>query len=363
MDMGSVGSEKGDVNMKKRLLVLLLAMALLVGTACSRQKGQSEKEDTEAPCDHVYTETETRGIFADKQVIHVCTKCGDTYTETTEPATKSLKILAIGNSFNNNSSSLLYDLASDGGAEDIVIGCLWIGGSTLQDHAFQIKQNAPKYEYRKNSNGTWNVTQWRTFLEGLQDEKWDFIVLNQGSIVAGQPDQAAEGLDTVVSCIRENANPGSELWFNMTWAYDADSTSNPNFAAWYNSDPQTMYEAVRDTSRNVIMGSGYFDGLIPCGTTMQNLRTSWAANQVTQDGHHASNGFGCYALGLTWLATLTDIDVSSIQWFPKLYSKWGTEYEDALRDIAKEAVIHAVEKPYEVTQSSYTEKPEFQANR
>lgn len=332
----------------RKLLSLCLLASMVIGmlAGCS--------------CSHQYTCTETAGIFADKQAHYTCTQCGHTYSETLAPATKSIKILAIGNSFNNNSSSLLYDLAKDGGAEDIIIGCLWIGGSQFSDHAANIKSGAKKYEYRKNTTGKWTVKQGYTMLQGLQDEDWDYIVINQGSINAGLAEAYGTDLQTVGEFLVQNKPQGSHLWFNMTWAYDADYTANSLFGTHYDFDPQKMYEMVRSTCRTVVMDSGYFEGLIPCGTTMQNLRTTWATGLITQDGYHASIQFGCYALGLTWLATLTDIDVEALDWFPRMGTKWGTAYEEELRNTAKEAVLNTMVSPFAPTASTqHTVKPDF----
>lgn len=342
----------------RNILCLLLSCVLLCGlfAGCN-----AETEPTVTACQHNYTSLESAGVFADKTVTYTCSLCAHSYSETIAAATNSIKILAIGNSFNNNSSSLLYELAKAGGAEEIVIGCLWIGGSSLEQHANNIKSGAKAYEYRKNSTGKWVVKQGYNFLQGLQDEDWDYICINQRSLLAGQPDAFELGLTDVATYIRENMPQNCQLWFNMTWAYDADYTANVDFGKYYNYDPMTMYEAVRDTCRTVVMDTGLFEGLVPCGTTMQNMRSSWAAGLITQDGYHASTHLGCYALGLTWLATWTDIDVAALEYFPRMGTKWGLPYEEALREIAKEAVLNTMANPYELTQSKFAEKPEFEA--
>ncbi len=340
----------------QNLFTLLLICVLL----CAVFFGCSEQPPAETTCSHQYDRSESAGIFADKVATHTCALCGDTYKETIAPATKSIKILAIGNSFNNNSSSLLYELAQAAGAEEIVIGCLWIGGSSLEQHATNIQSGAKAYEYRKNDAGKWVVKQNYNFLQGLKDEDWDYICINQQSINAGQPESYQSGLDVVGRYIRENMPDDCQLWFNMTWGYDADYTANPNFQKYYDGDPLKHYEAIRNTCRTTVMDSGWFDGLVPCGTTMQNMRSSWATGLITQDGYHASTHLGCYALGLTWLATWTDIDVAAMEYFPRMGTKWGVAYEQALREIAKEAVIHAMENPFEITESQFAEKPEFE---
>jgi len=337
-------------------LIPLLICALM----CAALSGCSQQPPAETTCAHQYDRAESAGVFQDKVAVCTCRLCGDAYSETVAPATKSIKILAIGNSFNNNSSSLLYELAQAAGAEEIVIGCLWIGGSALEQHAANIQSGAKAYEYRKNTTGKWVVRQNYNFLQGLKDEEWDYICINQQSISAGLPEEYDKGLDVVGRYIRENMPADCQLWFNMTWGYDADYTANPNFMKYYDGDPRKHYEAISDTCRTTVMDSGWFDGLVPCGTTIQNMRSSWAADLITQDGYHASSHLGCYALGLTWLATWTDIDVAAMTYFPRMGTKWGLPYEEALREIAKEAVLNAMAEPFEPAASKYTEKPAFQ---
>lgn len=108
------------------------------------------------------------------------------------------KILSIGNSFSVNATNHLYDLAIQCGVEDVVIGCLWIPGSALYEHVANAESGKAAYQYRKNSTGEWQVTGetlelstgwvvngWLTLLDGIQDEDWDIIVLQQQSIHAG----------------------------------------------------------------------------------------------------------------------------------------------------------------------------------
>ncbi|MBQ8579808.1 MAG: DUF4886 domain-containing protein [Oscillospiraceae bacterium] len=336
----------------RKMLCLLLCVLMVSSLLVACQSG-------EKPCQHEYEQTETAGIFADKQRVHTCKICGDSYSETIGKASKSLKILAIGNSFNNNSSSLLYDIATNAGARNVIIGCLWIGGSSIADHAANIASGEGKYEYRKNRSGSWKVTQGYTFLQGLQDEDWDFIVINQQSILAGQPGMVDADFHAACGYIAQNKPAGAKLYFSMTWGYDADYTANVNFGKYYGFDTQKMYESIRTTVVDYVMPTGYFDGYTPCGTVVQNLRTSWAKDLLTADGYHASTHVGCYALGLTWLATFTDIDVASIEYFPRMGTKWGVAYEQALLEIIKEAVLATQKNPLEVTQSSFAEKPKF----
>ena len=92
-----------------------------------------------------------------------CAACGEapTPTETTAPPAEttpalfegnSLKILAIGNSFSNDTTECLYDIAQAEGLTDIVIGRLFFGSCSLQRHAKNAKTGKAEYTYYKNKN-------------------------------------------------------------------------------------------------------------------------------------------------------------------------------------------------------------------
>ena len=70
---------------------------------------------------------------------NTCTLCGDTFTEVI-PMTRSLKILAIGNSFSVDAMEHLYGIAKDGGVENVLLGNLYIGGCSLATHAKNIAE-------------------------------------------------------------------------------------------------------------------------------------------------------------------------------------------------------------------------------
>lgn len=335
--------------MKKWIAITLSCALLLSLTACAQN---TPTEPTEEPCMHEYTVIETAGIFADKQKISTCTLCGHTESQTLAPATKSIKILAIGNSFSHNTSAVMYELCKNAGAEEIVIACMWIGGASLSTHEICIKNKSAQYEYRKNSGNGFVESKGLTYVDGLQDEKWDFIFINQHSYQAGIWPTFGKSMDLISTTIRANVPATCKLYWLMTWGYDADCQTNRDvFESQYDCSTEKMYEAIRDVAHDHVMPTGYFDGLIPAGTAMQNLRTSWSKDLVTSDGYHAST-HGCVTLALTALAAMTDIDVASVTYTPLLSDPGGK----ALLEIAKEAAINAVGSPKEPTQSAFTQR-------
>ena len=78
-----------------------------------------------------------------------------TKTETPEitdwKADGVLKILAIGNSFSDDTMEYVYQIAKDLGVENMVLGILYIGGCTLDTHWSCANEQKPSYEYRRNT--------------------------------------------------------------------------------------------------------------------------------------------------------------------------------------------------------------------
>ena len=262
---------------------------------------------------------------------------------------RTLKVLAIGNSFSEDATYHLYDIAAACGAQDIKIGNLYIGGCSLATHWENAKGNIPAYRYDKNTDGTWRYAEDRTLLEGLQDEAWDIITLQQVSHFSGlratyTEDDVLTNLIDYVNTHR--TNPDAQLAWHMTWAYQADSTHE--FFHLYDHDQTTMYNEIVTTVKEEIRGNQAFATIIPTGTAIQNVRTSPVGDTLTRDGFHLSWNLGRYIAALTYLVALTGWSIDELTYVPD-----DREIPPEYLPIIKEAVAAAVENPFQVTQSSY----------
>jgi hypothetical protein len=135
----------------------------------------------------------------------------------------------------------------------------------------------------------------------------------------------------------------------MTWAYE--QTTNHGGFKNYDRDQMTMYNAITTTVQEVVLKQEEITGIIPAGTAIQNLRTSYLGDTLTRDGYHLSNDIGRYTAGLTWVSLLTRISPDEIKWVPPSF---GNISED-LAPI-REAVKNAIATPFEVTESTIKEK-------
>ncbi|HIV02158.1 MAG TPA: DUF4886 domain-containing protein [Candidatus Aphodoplasma excrementigallinarum] len=263
----------------------------------------------------------------------------------------SLRVLSIGNSFSGDAVEHLYKVAQDYGVQDIVIGNLAIGGSSIHDHWTNANESNASYGYYKNSIGVPQRSSNRTLLEGLTDEDWDIIVLQQQSSDSGLPETYNSDLTNLIEYVKKNrTNPDAKIFWDMTWAYQSDST-NAGFAL-FDNDQMKMYQAITGAVQEKIVTNSDIAGVIPTGTAVQNVRTSYIGDTLTRDGHHLSWNLGRYIASATWVKALTGLSADSLSYVPD-----SAEVPVKYLPIIKEAVENAVATPFAVTPSSYAVEP------
>ena len=294
-----------------------------------------------------YTQEELSAIYSEAELQELWT-----VEEAPEEPTEGLKVLAIGNSFSVDSMEYLYNIADTLTEENIVLGNMYIGGCTLNMHNTNAKTNAPEYLYYKNTDGEWKEKGGYTLRKGIMDEDWDMIVLQQASGSSGIADTYNSDLTELAAYVKAKAtNPEMRLGWNMTWAYQQDST-HEEFPK-YNNDQSTMYQAIVDTVQAKIAQNSDFDFIIPTGTAIQNARTSYIGDTLTRDGFHLSLGIGRYIAAMTWAKQITGVSsVDAVTWVPSATAVNGTYLE-----IAKESVKNAYTTPYAVTESLIKTEP------
>lgn len=258
---------------------------------------------------------------------------------------KTIKILAIGNSFSQDATEYLYGILKDVGYEKIILGHLYYAGCTLETHAGYFQSNSPSYKYFINTTGTWSSTASYKPYPALDSQQWDYVTLQQSSRVSGLPDTYDPYLTTMINIVKEHC-PYAELAWHMTWAYQQNSTHNA--FANYNNDQMTMYNAIIDATRVKILTNSNFTKVIPSGTAIQNLRTSFIGDTLTRDGYHLSKDLGRYVAALTFAKALTGCSLADVTYRPSEYT-YTTRKINAMKQAANGACSH----PYKVTESTY----------
>ena len=227
---------------------------------------------------------------------------------------KSLKVLAIGNSYSVDAMTWVYDIAKAHGVEEVVLGNLYVGSCSLQMHHLNAETDSPEYIYYKNNMGRWASQPGFTLLQGLQDEEWDVIVLQQASAPSGLAESYEPYLSELVQYVQENkTNPKAKLGWHMTWAYP-DGSTREGFEQ-YGSSNETMYAGILSCVREQVLGHKDFSIVIPTGTALQNARAVFG-NQFSVDAWHHLNDFGKLIAGYMWFCSLTGTEPESLAYMP-----------------------------------------------
>ena len=284
---------------------------------------------------------------------------------------KTLKLLAISSSFGENTNHYVYDAAKAEGFETVIIGRLYSSGCTLERHAEKAQSGENFYRYTKISTveseenptpGTWVEYQNTSMLTALQDEDWDVIFFQQSAHYSPLPDSyiSADGvdyIDVLTSFVKENkTNPKARFVWNLCWAFENGA---PESLCWntYGKNQLNMYQGLIDTLELRVLPKTHFDAIIPTGTAVQNLRTSYIGDTLTKDKLHL-NHLGRIMAAYTVLATVTGEPITEIN--ISTFAKDRTENFPITEVTAQdklaimEAVNNAVANPYEITQSIYT---------
>lgn len=219
-----------------------------------------------------------------------------------EPDT--LRILGVGNSFTDDGMMYLPNLLAAAGIHNVVLGRLYIGGCSLERHVKEYDSSSRNYTYYKSKNNRWTtISKKASMLDGLLDEKWDVIVVQQASGLSGVYSSIHPWLDKLLEILRFNCrNAGACIAWQQTWAY-ASSSTHPDFVK-YSNNQMTMYQSIMSTNEKLLESSP-IEVVIPTGTAIQNLRASaYDVRDMTRDGYHLNYKMGRYTAACTWFQAL-----------------------------------------------------------
>lgn len=187
---------------------------------------------------------------------------------------------------------------------------------------------------------------------GIKDEDWDIIYIQQSAHESSQVDTYKDYIDQLIEYVNKTkTNPNARYIWNMTWAFQNDTTEE--VYNLYNRDQLKMYQSIVDAVNEKVVSRTDIAAISPTGTAIQNVRTSYIGDTLTRDTLHL-NELGRIIAGYALYGALTDKPVES---FDLPYKDGLPSLTDTDKALILEAVNAALEKPFEVTQSSYTERP------
>lgn len=293
-----------------------------------------------------------------------------------DAARDSVRVLTIGNSFADDATTYLPDLAKAGG-KDLVLFRANLGGCSLERHARHLAAAladpaATDVEARpyKNNPAVTGLADLKTvsLLDALKARPWDYVTIQQVSHQSFKPESYEPYAAQLIAAIRQLA-PQAEILVHQTWAYRED---HPFFKKDDGFTPLAMYEQsraayhalaarygdlrllpsgdalhlARQTPRWTFAPDPAFDYANPPSDTVPDQRASlqtgwrWVTKKDTAEKRFELDAIHCnkagdYLTGAVWYQVLfgtTDI--------PAAYSPEGLAPEDAadLRAHARAAV-------------------------
>ena len=221
----------------------------------------------------------------------------------------TLKILAIGNSFSDDGTQHLPALLEGAGIHNVIVARLYIGGCTLERHCQEYdafnEKGLRSYIYYKSTGNKWEtVSKKASILDGIEDEDWDIVTLQQASGYSGLYDSYNPYLERLIGIVRQHcSNPDATIVWHMTWAYA--TTSGHHHFKWYDKDQNKMYGKICGCVVNLKKDRD-IPVVIPSGIAVQMGRGTSIAGEkeLTRDGFHLSYSVGRYLAACTWFEAL-----------------------------------------------------------
>ncbi len=226
----------------------------------------------------------------------------------------TLRILAVGNSFSDDGTEYLPDLLEAAGIHNVIVARLYIGGCSLERHCREYEKDTKNYIYSKSTDNRWvRVSGKASLRDGLRDERWDVVTIQETSGLSGIYDSYEKWIPRLLEIIgREVSNPDLCVVWHETWAYAVNS-EHDKFSL-YGRNQETMYSGIVDCVRRA---SSEFDipVVIPSGDAVQIARGTRLNNRgevpenckvydLTRDGYHLNRQYGRYIAACTWFEAL-----------------------------------------------------------
>ncbi len=224
-----------------------------------------------------------------------------------------LNILSIGNSFSQDSTTYLYQMARSAGIEVQVVN-LYIGGCSMERHWNNICEDIRECNYQRNGVDT---DRYVGIKETLQEEKWDIVTIQQCSGFSGILSSYYPYGANLTQFIKQHA-PGAKILIHQTWAYEIDS--DHGHFEFYHRDQQEMYRNLVQCYDTIARELSL--EIIPFGETIQKLRTlppfdyENGGKSLCRDGFHMDYIYGRFALAAVWFEFVLHGDIRNNEYVP-----------------------------------------------
>lgn len=212
-----------------------------------------------------------------------------------------MKILSIGNSFSEDATTYLHDIAA---SQQVGIETynLYIGGCTLARHMENVKTKEKCYAlYRNGIKQPEDVS-----ITDMFPADVDVITLQQASRDSVRYETFEPYLGQLLSYVKENAKE-ARIVLHETWGYKEGSKRLTEELGYKSTDD--MCRDIRANYRKAYTSHSEFDGMIPSAEAMLYFEDA-GYPALHRDDFHAFIPDGRYILGCTWFHFLTGLAVA-----------------------------------------------------
>lgn len=192
-------------------------------------------------------------------------------------AEKTVKVLAVGNSFSANALRYFSDIVKASGSKTVAVNAM-IGGCDFERHM----RHADAFEADSSDTNGRPYAGRASLKDLLTTQKWDFVTIQQASPKSFRPETFHPHADRLVAYIKKYA-PQAEIVIHQTWAYRDDhrwfAEREKNREQPENRD--IMYRGLRAAYDGLAKDTGF--RLIPCGDAMELARLDPAWGKFVPD--------------------------------------------------------------------------------
>ncbi len=185
-----------------------------------------------------------------------------------------VKVLTIGNSFADDATTFLPQMATAGG-HDLLLFKANPPGCSMEQHAGWIEAHEEDAESPAGkpypsafipARAGESADKKYSLAEILREEKWDFVTIQQVSNLSFKEESFEPYAGTIIDCIRENS-PDAEIVIHQTLAYREDY---PGFADG-DFTQEKMFEGLEANYRK--LAEKYGLRVIPVSQAFQDARS------------------------------------------------------------------------------------------
>lgn len=207
-----------------------------------------------------------------------------------------MKVLSIGNSFSDDATRYLHDIALADNVE-LLSTNLYIGGCSLETHWNNALSEEAAYTLELNGVFTDKMI---SIKEALTMDNWDVVTMQQASHSSFDYCTYQPYLNNLSDYVKQFAPKATQM-IHQTWAYEQGSERLTEVAGY--QEQLRMYYDLKAAYIQAAADLGSLQ-IIPSGESFQ-IAIQKGINNLHRDTFHASLGFGRYLLGAVWYETLT----------------------------------------------------------